>query len=481
MSNMLDMGSMNENASMKEMKNNKHINLVVTIFLLGVFMGVIDTGIVSPVREIIASYFNVNFNTSIWLITAYTITYAIFLPIVGSIADQYGKIKVFRISIIIFGVSSLLCGISGIFNVYWILIISRIFEAIGAGGMMPLATAYIGEAFPMNKRGYALGLVGAVYGVGTAIGPTLGSLIVNIFGLDKWGLIFLINVPISIVVLILLMNVKDESIIKFKKKIDVKGGIVLSLLILSLMYSLTNLNFGNILESLINIKVYPFFIIFIILVPIFIKIESNSNNPILNLVYFKDRNICTTLILSFCICFTMADLIFIPQLAANVLRLPAGSGGYFVTVVAIFSALFAPLGGKLIDKFSVKNELIIGFISIILGGVILSFITTKTCDVFSLIIALILTGIGNGLTMGTPINYLMECFVPKENATSGQAAAELLRSIGTALASNLLINFMSNARNNIPHTIEQILLNFNINNKSITYSFSHVSSSMANK
>lgn len=455
-------------------------NLILFLFLLGIFMGAMDTGIVSPARTVIAASFNISTEVSVWMITVYTLSYAVSMPITGKLSDMYGKKKVYMISILIFGIGSLLCGVSDMVGSYEFLIVSRVIEAVGAGGIMPIATAYIGESFPINKRGTALGLVGAVYGIATVLGPSLGSGIIDIFGAQKWGLLFLINVPLCIIVILLATLVKDESTIKPKAKMDLCGSIVLSLLIISIMYALTNLNFGNLKASLTSLHVYPFLIAFIILIFIFIMVERKASEPVLNLNYFKDKDIVLTLILSFIVGCAMMALIFIPQLGANVLRLKTGSGGYLVTLMAIFTGIAAPLGGKIIDKFSVKSVLTVGFCSTIIGSLILSLITTKTCDHISLYIGLIILGLGMGFTMGTPINYLIQGYVKKDDASSGQATVSLIRSIGVAISPNLLVNFLSDAGKKLPTALMNVMPPINIPGINLTESTGHMSVNMAN-
>ncbi|MGL5245937.1 MAG: MFS transporter, partial [Sarcina sp.] len=292
--------------------------------------------------------------------------------------------------------------------------------------------------------------------------------------------LFLINVPISIIIVIVALFNKDESIIKPKSKMDITGSVVLSLLILSLMYAITNLNFANLLDSFKSKDVYPFLIAFVILIPIFIIVERKAIDPVLNLKFFKDKDIVLTLIVSFIVGCAMMSLIFIPQFGANVLRLNEGSGGYLVTWMAIFTGLASPIGGKLIDKFTAKFVLTVGFITTIIGCLILSLITAKTCDHISLYIGLIALGLGMGFTMGTPLNYLIQAYVKKDEATSGQSTVSLIRSIGVAIAPNLLVNFLSDAGKQLPDKLMKVLPSLNIPGVNLAQGAGNMSTNMAN-
>ncbi|GFZ34266.1 MFS transporter [Clostridium zeae] len=436
-------------------KNNR--TLLLIIFLLGIFIGALDTGIVSPARTVIASQLSISSSSSIWIVTIYTLAYAVSMPIAGKFSDRYGKKKVFALSIALFGIGSLLCGISNYAGSFSFLLAARVIQALGGGGIMPVATAYIGESFPIEKRGSALGLVGAMYGVSTTLGPTVGSALLNLVGNSNWGVLFLINVPICIGVIITALLIKDEGVLKEPKKMDVLGSIIVTVLILSLMYALTNLQFHDFTNSIASTKVWPYLITFIILLPIFIIVERKALDPILNLKYFTNREIALTLLISFITGAGMMGIVFVPQFGENALKLKTGSGGYLVTLMAIFSGVSAPLGGKLVDKYSPKLVLSMGFTSTLIGTSTLAFIVAKNPSFISLLIGLAFIGLGMGFSMGTPLNYLMQTNVDSSETASAQSTLSLIRSIGVAISPNILIGFISEAGKNISPKLMTIL------------------------
>ena len=176
----------------------KSLALISIIYLAGIFMGAIDTGIVAPAREIIQNNLMVDAKTGIWIITIYTLAYAASIPVMGKLADRYGRKTIYITSIALFGFGSLLCGLSHYTGSFELLIAARAIQAIGGGGIMPVATAEFGTSFPPEKRGMALGLVGGVYGIANIFGSLAGSAILNIFGTQNWQYIFFVNIPISI-------------------------------------------------------------------------------------------------------------------------------------------------------------------------------------------------------------------------------------------------------------------------------------------
>ena len=430
---------------------------LMIMFLLGIFIGGMDSGIVSPARTVIADALGVGADTSVWMITIYTLAYAVIMPISGKLSDRYGKKKMFVFSVAVFGIGSALCGFSDYIGGYDALLIARVIQAIGGGGIMPVATAFIGESFPIAKRGSALGLVGATYGIATVLGPTVGSGIINLFGADNWGLLFFINVPICLIVVIMAARIRIVEQKHIDKKMDTFGSVLAAIMISSIMYAVTNLNFHKFSESLRSTDVYPFLIIFVVLLPLFIYRENKAEDPIIDLNYFRNRNICLTLLMSLSVGCGMMSVVFIPQFGENSLRLAQGSGGYLITIMAVFTGIASPIGGKFIDKYSAKAVLLVGFSCTIIGTLMLSLIVAKNNSMIVLLIALAIMGAGMGLTMGTPLNYLMQTYVPKENAASAQSTLSLIKSIGIAISPNILINFIAEAGDKMPTELMKVM------------------------
>ncbi|HFG9709156.1 TPA: MFS transporter, partial [Clostridioides difficile] len=439
------MFTLNHNTSIKNKDSNPKIFLVLTLYLLGIFMGAIDTGIVSPARTIIQNSLGVNEKTGIWMITIYTLTYASVIPISGKLADKIGRKYVYLVSIFLFGSGSLICGLSSLFSNFYILLIGRVIQAIGGGGIMPIATAEFGTTFPENKRGMALGLVGATYGIANILGSSIGSTILSIFGTQNWKWLFFVNLPICLIILIggvfCIKNNKSES----KEKIDKLGTLMLICIIVSLLYGLMNIDFFNFKNSIQDISVYPYLLTFIVLIPIFIFIENRAKDPILSFEYFLNPRILIVLILSLIVGIGMMGMVFVPQYAENALKINAGSGGYFVAILGLFAGIAAPLSGRLIDKFGAKKILLLGFSVSMIGSLYLVLIALKTNTVFSVCVSLIFMGLGMGFTMGTPLNYMMLSNTRLEESNSALATLSLIRSIGTSISPAIMIGFIAHA------------------------------------
>ncbi|MEW9078806.1 MFS transporter [Terrisporobacter glycolicus] len=442
----------------KTKKDSKYL-LVMIIYLSGIFMGAIDTGIVTPARTVIQNNLGVNDQTGIWMITIYTLAYAVSIPIMGKLADKYGRKYIYLTSIFLFGIGSIFCGLSQDLGSFNLLLIARVVQALGGGGILPVATAEFGTTFPEEKRGLALGLVGGVYGIANIFGASAGSAVLDIFGTNNWQFIFYINIPITIFILIAGFTTLKNTKISDTSKIDFSGIFILTIMILSLLYSLKNLDFFNISSTITNTDVLPFLITFLVLIPLFIFIEKKSEDPVMNLNYFTDKNIVLTLLISMLTGVIIMGMIFVPQFCENTMKVATGSGGYFVIILGLFAGVGAPVSGKLIDKFGAKLILEFGFLISIAGSLFLSFVATSHPSTLTVVISLILIGIGVGFTMGTPLNYMMLSHTKESESNSALATLSLVRSLGTAVAPAIMVGFIAHAGANIQDEIMKNLPN----------------------
>lgn len=421
------------------------LGFILTLYILGIFMGALDTGIVSPARTIIQNSLGVDDKTGIWMITIYTLAYASIIPISGKLADKFGRKYIYIVSVALFGIGSSICAFSSMFTSFPILLTGRVIQAIGGGGIMPIATAEFGTSFPKEKRGMALGLVGATFGIANILGSTIGSALLTIFGNQNWRWLFLINVPVCIIIvcfgLIFLPNSKAE----FVKKIDKLGTLIIICIILSLLYGLKNIDFFNFINSIRSTTVYPYLVAFVCLIPIFIFNEKKAEDPIINLSYFSNPRIIITLILATISGIGMMGMVFVPQFAENALKYPAGTGGYFVAILGIFAGVSAPVSGNMIDKFGAKIVLLIGFMISMIGALFLAFVAVQFNNMLTVTIGLIFMGLGVGFTMGAPLNYMMLDNTRKEESNSALSTLSLIRSIGTAISPAIMIGFIAHA------------------------------------
>ncbi len=181
----------------------------------------------------------------------------------AKLSDRQGRRFIYIFYVSLFGLGSFITASSPSLN---ILLIGRAIQGLGAGGIFPVASAFIGDTFPPEKRGSALGIIGAVFGISYLIGPLLGGLLIG-YG---WQWLFVVNLPVAVLVIILGAKFLPKSSKKMEKIFDWKGMLLLAVSFSSLAYGINQINTQYFFNSIYSIKVWPFLFISILLLFIFV-------------------------------------------------------------------------------------------------------------------------------------------------------------------------------------------------------------------
>ena len=417
------------------MRIKKEWAILLTVLPM-TFMTTLDSSIVNVALPTMAKELNTSMAGIEWVVTSYLIVICATILLFGKLGDVLGKTRIFKFGIGVFTIGSLLCGFS---NTLFMLILSRLVQAIGAGAAMATNQGIITETFPPNERGRALGMTGTAVALGTMVGPTLGGLIVSI---APWEYIFLINIPIGILVYIGVIK-----ILPFKKKasdfkIDVKGSI---LFMISITLLFTSINFGQSL-GFTNMFIVMSFIISLILFAIFIRVEKISDNPMLDIKIFKNRLFSLSIFCGFTSFISIGAVnIILPFYYQDVLSLSPSAAGLMMTVSPIILAVVAPLSGYLSDKMGSEKISALGLSILSIGIISLVLFNVNT----PLIVVGILVGLlslGSGIFQ-SPNNSLIMSTVEKNELGIAGSINGLVRNLGTtngiALSTSILYSRMS--------------------------------------
>jgi DHA2 family multidrug resistance protein len=178
--------------------------LIAVVVAMAAFMEVLDTSIANVALPYMAGSLGASNDQSTWVLTSYLVSNAIVLPISGWLAAAFGRKRFFMICLVIFTLSSLLCGIAPSLGA---IIFFRILQGIGGGGLQPMAQAILADTFPPEKRGLAFALYGVTAIIAPTIGPTLGGWITDNY---TWRWIFFINLPVGILALFLIFRLVED-------------------------------------------------------------------------------------------------------------------------------------------------------------------------------------------------------------------------------------------------------------------------------
>ncbi len=424
-----------KNTMQEKTLDTKTRNLILILFLIGVFMGSLDTGIIGPVLPSIEQSFHLTSRESSWIFTLFVITFMIGSPVMAKFSDFYGRKKIFILDVLLFGIGSCLIAFS--FSIESIFL-GRIIQGFGCGGIFPVAGAFVGDAFPLNERGRALGILGSVFGISAIGGPLVGAVLIP-YG---WNWCFTINIPISIFLIIFAWHILPDSEYERRLKIDYLGIVVLSLLAVFLAYGLNQIDSSNFINSLLSINVLPFLLLFIILIPIFLKIERRAEESIVPIHMLKNREITIACIETLCYGIIYSSVIFVPSLVILSMGLNDQMASLMLIPILGANAIAAPILGRILDSTGSRKLMSIGTLILAAG---LIAIAVYPNNLIFFIIAGCLVGVGMVTIIGAPLRYIVLSEAKPYERGAGQAIVNMLSSagqlIGGALIGGIIASF----------------------------------------
>ncbi|HEX5405113.1 MAG TPA: MFS transporter [Pseudonocardiaceae bacterium] len=388
---------------------------------LGTFMLLVDVTIVSVALPSMAVELHASFSSLQWVIDAYAVALAALLLVAGSIADRFGRRKLYAIGLALFAVSSLCCGLAP--NV-GLLITARVAQGIGGAAMFSTNTALLSVTYTGRDRGVAFGVWGAVSGAAAAIAPIFGGLLTQTFG---WRSIFLINLPIAAIALLLVWRVLTESR-GAKVRIDWPGAILITAFAGLLTFGLIHGGDTG-WTSMSTLAVLAASILSLIA---FVLVERNSATPLLDLALLRRRSFATLMLAAMVLTGSaFSSAVYLSLWLQSVLGEDAMLAGLVLAPLAIVSFVVSITVGRFMHRGGYRWPLGIGLVLIGIGSVLRMFITADS-GASALFAGLIVTGIGVGLASPVLVSAALGS-VPAAKAGMAAGAVNTFRQLGYAL------------------------------------------------
>ena len=426
---------------MRSKTGGPNVAALLTIYLLGLLLGGLYVGMVTPVRTVVQDGFGIDSSVGIWMINIYSLFYAAFIPVIGKIADRRGRKRVFVICIAVFCCGAAICGLSAYFGGFGLLLFGRVVQALGACGMIPVANAELGTSIPQERRGMALGMAAAITGLANVLGSATGSAILGVFGTENWSMLFFVCLPIGLVLMLASMVFLPNNKVENEGRLDYAGSALFVVTVLLMLYALRHIDFFNFVESFLSVSVLAPFTAALACVFVFFQVEKRASDPVFHLEYLHVRPIVITMLVSFFIGCIIISMTLIPEFAEVAMGNPIGSGGYYVIAIGVTSMFGAPMGGRFIDKFGAKPVLLFGLSVAAVGYLFLAFVATAYPSNPTIIAGLMVVGLGMGFAMGAPTNYMILENTDSSDSASAIGTITFIRQIGTTLAPAIFIGF----------------------------------------
>ncbi|HZZ65742.1 MAG TPA: MFS transporter [Candidatus Baltobacteraceae bacterium] len=396
--------------------------LLVTLSL-GVFLGALDLSVLAPALPALGKAFDVAIGDLSWVFTLYLLVNIVGIAVMSTLADRYGRRAVYIACIAVFTAGSVLAIVS---HSYGVFLLARGIQAFGAGGIFPVATAAIGDVIPAKRRGAALGMVAATWGLAAIAGPLYGGLVTHV---ASWRWIFAPNLPIAAVVFVLAMRHVPGNAPKVRGPLDVWGLLLLCTGLLLLSFGITQLRAAPIAIGVVILALFALW-------------EQACRFPIVSMQLFRNAQLAKTFLLEIVIGMLEGSLFFIPAVLVGAQHLSYAAAGAIAAIGAVMFVIVIPVSGRALDRIGSRN--------VLLGGTLLTEIgLVMFAAGFSMlwlsVVSMIVAGVGFGALLGAPTRYIVTNQTTETTRATAVGLLSQFLIIGQILGAALAGGIMGNA------------------------------------
>jgi MFS transporter, DHA2 family, multidrug resistance protein len=413
--------------------------LIAVVVALAAFMEVLDTSIANVALPYIAGNLGASNDQSTWVLTSYLVSNAIVLPISGWFASVLGRKWFFMTCLAIFTVSSLLCGFAPSLGA---IIVFRILQGLGGGGLQPIAQAILADTFPPDKRGLAFALYGVTVIVAPTVGPTLGGWITDNY---TWRWIFFINVPVGIMALFLVYRLIEDP--PWAKR--VQGALArfdyvgVSLLVLGVGALQIMLDKGQEDDWFGSRFILTLAILTVVGLVSVVIWEWFYKSPIIDVRLFKNLNFLSANGMMFVLGIMLfSSLVMMPLFLQSLMGYTAESAGLVLSGGGVLLLILMPIVGFLSSKVQARYLVAFGWLTLSIG----MYYSTQRLDLqisfrsASLLRLVQVFGLG---FLFVPINLTSYVGMPIEKSSSVAGLVNFMRNIGSSVGTSMVTTLIA--------------------------------------
>lgn len=388
---------------------------------LGVFAGALDLSVLSPALPALGRDFGVQTGDLAWVFTLYLLVTVVSIAVASTMADRYGRRSVYLACIACFAGGSILAIVAPNYVVF---LAARGLQALGAGGVFPVATAAIGDVVPRERRGAALGMVAATWGLAAVIGPIFGGLVTHFI---SWRWIFAINLPLAVAVFALARTYVPAVAPRRREPLDVPGLVLLCAGLLAIMDGLIS---SRAALGVVGVLMLAGFVVWELRV---------ARHPVIPMALFRAPQLAKTYALEIVVGVLEGALFFIPTVLVGAQNLSYAVAGLVAALGALTFVAVIPIAGRALDRVGSRDVLLVGTILTEIGLAIFAF---GFHSIGLSLLSMVVAGAGFGALLGAPTRYLVTNETPEGmRATAIGLLSQCLivgQIVGSSLAGGLI-------------------------------------------
>lgn len=402
---------------------------LLPVLFLGVLMAALDIAIVGPALPAIREHYALSERTVAWVFNMFVLFNLVGLPLMARLADVLGRRAIYVLDVALFAAGSLVVALSPSFGV---LLAGRALQGLGASGIFPVASAVVGDTFPPERRGRALGLLGAVFGIAFIIGPMLAGILL----LVGWPWLFVVNLPLAAFVGAAGARLLPAGRPGAGRPLDWRGMLTLGGLLFSLAFGISRLDTDALGASLTSPRVWPFLLVAVLLLPLFLRVERRAPDPLLRLGLFRSRQVVLAALLAAGAGMTEAAFIFFPALAVAAFGVTKSVASFMLLPLVFAVALGSPVAGRLLDRTGSRAIVLASTALMAVGLGLLGWMGAAERAVFYG--GSVLLGFGLSGLLGSALSYILLSESLAEERAVAQGVITLAISIGQLVGGALI-------------------------------------------
>ncbi len=361
---------------------------VLTAIAMAILLGTIDGSIVNVALPTLAEEFGTTFGVVQWVSLGYLLTQATLTLGFGRLGDMVGKKPIFTAGFAVFTAFSVFAGLAPTIE---LLILARVFQAVGAAMIFALGFAITTEAFPPTERGKALGINGAMVSIGIIAGPVLGGLLIDV---ASWRLIFLVNLPVGIIGTFTAIRFVPNTRPRASQRFDWAGAGAFFIAFLSLLVGLTLSQEAGLGDPLVIGAIIVSILAFVA----FVAIERTTAQPMVDLSLFSNRDLSSGLLVGFLQFVAISGLFLVlPFYLDNVLGFSTRQVGLLLASIPISLGILAPLSGSLSDRLGTRRVTTAGLVVTAAGFTLAAILFDTDTTATQFVAAGLVIGAGFGV------------------------------------------------------------------------------------
>lgn len=398
----------------------KHTKALLTLLFAGVLMGAVDLALIGPALPAIQDEFGMDERQLSLLFNAYVLFQLLGTPLLAKCSDRFGPRLIYIVSIGLFAAGSLvLVAASQPLGLY----AGRAIQGFGAGGIFPVASAVIAMQLPDRERGPALGILGMVFGLAFLLGPVLGGILLRF----SWQWLFLINLPIAAVLVAGAIKLLPTEGKAKPAPFDVAGAMALTVGLTALVFAVNNVDSNALIESLFSWNVGGPLCVLLITLPVFWRVERDAADPVVDLSFFRSRQIMIAVSVSCGVGALQAGGVFAPALLVSATGMTEANASWLLLPGVLVSTLASPVAGRLVNSIGARMVVLTSTLLLVASSAIYGL---ADIGIVSFLLASSLSGLGMAGLLGAPLRFIvLRESRPGEHA-SGQSLLSVASSVG---------------------------------------------------